>query len=251
MNSNPDSTAERGEGADRELTYTDGETTFHGLLCPAGADDSPRPGLLLIHGGGGLDAHPRAQARRYRALGYTVLACDMFGEGVAGDRSRIVATLTALRDDPDLLVRRGRAALDALAQCPETDANTPAAAVGFCFGGLAALTLARAGLPLAAAVSMHGSLATKRPAEPGGVRARLLVCHGARDPHVPMSDVAAFAAEMIRAEADWRLIAYGRAMHGFTHTDAVPGAVAGVEYDREADEASFAAAREFLGLSVE
>lgn len=232
------------DGNDRELTYNDAETTFHGLLCPAA--DGPRPGLLLIHGAGGLDAHPRGQARRYRALGYTVLACDMFGEGVVGERSRVVAALTALRDDPDLLVRRCRAALDALAQCPEADASVPVSAVGFCFGGLAALTLARAGLPLGAVVSMHGSLATARPAEPGGVHARVLVCHGARDPHVPMSDVVAFTEEMIRAEADWQLIAYGRAMHGFTHSDAVPGAIAGVEYDREADEASFAAAREFL-----
>ena len=215
-----------------------------GILYPAPSADGPRPGLLLIHGGAGLDDHARGQAVRYSELGYTVLACDLFGPGVAGDRERIIATVTALRDDPDLLVQRGSAALDALLQSPQTDGR--AAAIGFCFGGLAALTLARAGLPLTAAVSMHGSLATPRPAEPGAVRARILVCHGARDPHVPMSGVAGFAAEMTRADAHWQLNVYGRAMHGFTHEHAVPGAVPGIEYDRETDELSFAAARDHL-----
>jgi dienelactone hydrolase len=218
-----------------------------GILYPAdfpASADSPRPGLLLIHGGAGLDDHARGQALRYSKLGYVVLACDLFGPEVAGDRERIIATVTALRDDPDLLIQRGSAALDALLKSPQTDGR--AATIGFCFGGLAALTLARAGLPLTAAVSMHGSLATPRPAEPGMVRTRILVCHGARDPHVPMSDVADFAAEMTRADADWQLNVYGRAMHGFTHDHAVPGAIPGVEYDRETDELSFAAARDHL-----
>jgi dienelactone hydrolase len=215
-----------------------------GILYPA---DGPAPGLLLIHGGAGLDDHARGQAARYNALGYAVLAVDMFGPGVAGNRERIVATVTALRDDPDLLVARGQAGLDAL--LPHTDGRV--ATLGFCFGGRAALTLARAGLPLAAAVSMHGSLATQRPAEPGAVHARILVCHGARDPHVPMSDVADFAAEMTRADAEWQLNVYGRAMHGFTHDHAVPGEIPGVEYERETDELSFAAAHDHLDRAFE
>jgi dienelactone hydrolase len=218
-----------------------------GILYPAdlpASADGPRPGLLLIHGGAGFDDHARGQALRYSKLGYTVLACDLFGPEVAGDRERIIATVTALRHDPDLLVQRCSAALDVLLESAQTDGR--AAAIGFCFGGLAALTLARAGLPLTAAVSMHGSLATPRPTAPGAVRARILVCHGARDPHVPMSDVAEFAAEMTRADADWQLNVYGRAMHGFTHDHAVPGAIPGVEYDRETDELSFAAARDHL-----
>lgn len=218
-----------------------------GILCPAVSVTGPRPGVLLIHGGAGLDDHARGQALRYSRLGYDVLACDLFGPGVAGDRDRAIAAATALRDDPDLLVERGRAALAALLGSAHADGRV--AAVGFCFGGLAALTLARAGLPLRAAVSMHGRLATPRPAEPGSVRGRVLVCHGARDPYVSMSEVAAFADEMARAEADWQMVVYGRAMHGFTHEHAVPGAVPGVEYDREADELSFAAACDHLRRS--
>ena len=235
---------------ERVLEYADlDDTPLSGYLYgaapgAAASDHAPRPALLLVHGGAGLDQHARDQGRRYAELGYVVLACDMFGAGVAGDRERIVATVRGLRDDPDLLVRRGRAGLDALAQLPET--NGRFGAVGFCFGGLAALTLARNGVELDAVVSMHGALATVRPAEPGAVRAKLLVCHGARDPHVPMADVAAFTEEMIRAEADWTLTMYGNAVHGFTHAHAVPGEYPGVAYEREADEQSFAAAAGFL-----
>ena len=99
-------------------------------------------------------------------------------------------------------------------------------------------------------VSIHGSLATSAPARPGAVTARILACHGAADPHVPPADVAAFAAEMNRAEADWQLVMYGRAQHGFTHRHAVPGATPGVGYDRLADERSFAAARVFLAEAL-
>jgi dienelactone hydrolase len=180
----------------------------------------------------------------------------MFGPGVAGNRERVMACLLALRDDPALLVRRARAGLTALGGCPEAAGRL--AAVGFRFGGMAALALARAGTDqadagLAAVVSIHGSLATSRPARPGAVTARVLVCHGAADPHVPLGDVAALAAEMDRAEADWQLVMYGRAEHGFTHRDAVPGApdaMPGVAYDRLADERSFAAVRTFLAEAL-
>lgn len=227
----------------RTVAYADQETPLTGVLH-WDTDGVPRPGILLIHGGGGLDDHARGQASRYAALGYVVFACDMLGDGVAGDRERVIGALTRLRDDPGLLARRAGAGLAGLAGCGY--ATQPLAAVGFCFGGMAALTLARSGADLAAVVSIHGSLATTRPAEPRGVKARVLACHGALDPHVPMADVTGFAEEMDRAGADWQLIIYGGAMHGFTHQHAVPGAVPGVAYHPLADQRSFAATRAFL-----
>ena len=234
--------------ATRELSYQDQGTALTGVLAWDGAARQPLPGLLLVHGGAGLDDHAKGQARRYAEHGYVVLACDMFGEGVAGDRERVIACLTGLRDDPDRLARRAQAGLTALAACPETDGRF--AAVGFCFGGLTVLTLARAGAALRGVVSMHGSLATVRPADPGAVRARVLACHGALDPHVPMADVANFAAEMDHAGADWQLIIYGGAVHGFTHEHAAPGAIPGVAYDEAADRRSFLAARTFLAEAL-
>jgi dienelactone hydrolase len=230
--------------SERHLAYRDLDVQLNGLVYRDGGLSGQRPGILLVHGGAGLDEHARAQARRYAALGYVVHACDMFGEGVAGDRERVIACLTGLRDDPALLVRRGRAGLAALAACPDTDGRF--AAVGFCFGGLAVLALARAGERLAGVASIHGSLATGRRADPGSVRGSVLVCPGALDPHVPLDHVTAFADEMNDAGADWQLIMYGGALHGFTHEGAAPGAIPGVAYDPRADARSFGATREFL-----
>ncbi|MGC1214638.1 MAG: dienelactone hydrolase family protein [Micromonospora sp.] len=234
--------------ATRDVTYDDLDVRLTGVLYWDDAQDIPHPGLLLIHGGAGLDGHAREQARRYAELGYTVLACDMFGDGVAGDRQRVMACLTAMRDDPELLVRRAQTGLTALSQCPEAGADL--AALGFCFGGMAALALARSGANLAGVVSIHGSLATSKPAEPGAVAAKVLVCHGALDPHVPTEDVSTFTEEMTRAGADWQLIVYGRAMHGFTHKHAIAAAIPGVAYDELADERSFAATGAFLAESL-
>jgi len=233
----------------RDLEYTDGGTTLDGVLVLKESRDEQRPGVLLIHGGAGLDDHARGQAHRYAELGYVVLACDMYGRGVAGDRERVMATLMGLRDAPDRLAQRAAAGLATLSARPEI--NGRLAAVGFCFGGMAALTLARAGRRIDAVVSMHGSLATAKRAEPGAMTAKVLVCHGALDPHVPMADVVAFTEEMTAAGADWQVNVYGGAMHGFTHGHAVEGATAGVAYHAETDRRSFAAACTFLGETLE
>jgi dienelactone hydrolase len=228
----------------RPLPYDDAGTPLAGTLYRDEAGAGSRPGLLLVPGGAGLDEHAHEQARRWSALGYAVLACDMYGDGVAGDRARIIESLTAFRADARSLAARARAGLDVLRRLPETDGRV--AAIGYCFGGMAALALARSGERLAGVVSVHGSLATPSPARTDAVRARVLVCHGASDPHVPAADVTAFTQEMEAARADWRLVVYGGAVHGFTHRHATPGATPGVAYDERADRRSFADARSFL-----
>jgi len=228
----------------RTVSYRDGSTQLEGVLAWADSADGPLPGLLLVHGGAGLDDHARTQAARYAELGYAVLAADMFGPGIAGNRDRVVATLMELRNNPALAVRRCAAGISALTACPE--ASGCSAAVGFCFGGMVVLALARSGVDIAGVISMHGSLATSRPARQGVIKSRVLVCHGAADPHVPFEDVSAFVAEMGATDADWQLLILGGAAHGFTHRDAVTGAMPGVAYNEAADRRSFEAARQFL-----
>jgi dienelactone hydrolase len=64
--------------------------------------------------------------------------------------------------------------------------------------------------------------------------------------HAALGYVTGFAEEMNHAQADWQLIMYGGAVHGFTHEHAVPGITPGVAYDPLADQRSFEAARTFL-----
>jgi dienelactone hydrolase len=161
---------------------------------------------------------------------------------VAGDRQQVMARITELRSEAGKLCRRASAGLEVLRSHPRVDG--PIAAVGYCFGGMTVLELARSGAEIQGVVSVHGTLQTSAPAQAEIVKAKVLVCHGALDPHVPTTQVNSFVEEMIRARADWQLIVYGEAMHGFTHQER-PTAL-GIAYNALADARSAEAIRSFL-----
>jgi dienelactone hydrolase len=224
------------------VAYHHGDTELTGQFTWEAKRDDKRPGILVVHGGAGLDAHAKGRAARMAELGYVAFACDMYGNGVAGNRERVMARIAELRDDTNKLCKRGTAGLEVLLSHAQVDGRV--AVVGYCFGGMVALELARSGADIAGAVSVHGSLSTPRPAQPGAVKAKILVCHGALDPHVPMTQVNAFVQEMNEARADWQLIMYGGAMHGFTHETGP--VLPGVAYDAVADARSAAAMKTFF-----
>ena len=225
------------------VPYRDGETSLNGFLAWDPAHYDRRPGILVVHGGAGLDDHAKGRARRFAELGFLVFACDMYGDGVTGNRQRIVEYITEVRREPTRLCRRAQPALEILASHSLADGRL--AAVGYCFGGMTVLEVARSGADLAGVVSVHGSLETTVPAQPDTIKARILVCHGALDPHVPLTHVTEFAEEMNRAGADYQILIYGRAMHGFTHETAT-GQTPGVAYDARSDARSSTAIRAFF-----
>jgi dienelactone hydrolase len=226
----------------QSIGYRDGDTELTGLLAWDDSRDQQCPGVLVVHGGAGLDNHAKGRALRLAELGFVVFACDMYGNGVAGNRERVMARIMELRNDRATLCKRALAGIEVLAEQPRVDGRI--AAVGYCFGGMTVLELARSGMELAGVISVHGSLVTSLPAQPDLVKAKILVCHGALDPHVPMTHVSAFVEEMNRAHADWQLIVYGGATHGFTHETEHP--VPGVAYHAQADARSAAAIERFF-----
>jgi dienelactone hydrolase len=227
----------------QEIAYHDGDAPLTGLLYTDSAKTGKRPGLLVVHHAHGLDDHTKEHAAAYAESGFVVFACALYGAGIAGNRERTAAFLMEMRSNPGKLVARARAGLDVLSAHPLVD-DGRLAAIGYCFGGMAVLEMARSGVKLAGAVSVHGSLQTHQPAAPGAILAKILVCHGALDPHVPMAHVNAFADEMKQAGADWQLILYGGAVHGFT--SQVASANPGVAYDARADARSTVAINDFL-----
>lgn len=226
----------------RAVVYHDDEVDLTGFLVWDDSRTDKRPGAMVIHGGAGLDDHANGRARRLAEWGYVAFACDMYGNGVAGDRQQVMARIIELRSDRTKLVRRASAGLEVLRSHPQVDGRV--AAVGYCFGGMTALELARSGADLAGATSVHGSLNTTKPAQPGDIVAKILVCHGALDPHVPITQVSAFVEEMKTANADWQLIVYGNAMHGFTHETGPKHP--GVEYHALSDRRSSNAIQSFF-----
>lgn len=222
------------------LTYSLGDTTFHGYLAdPEGS--GRRPGVLIAHEAPGLNDHPKRRARMIAELGYVALAADLYGGGrVAGKGEDAQQLMAPLRENIPRLRQHVRAGFDALAGRANVDPNR-LGAMGYCFGGLAVLELARMGAPLAGVVSFHGILATKTPEDAKNITAKILVCTGAEDPLVPPAQVAAFSDEMTKAGVDWQVITYGRAKHAFTNPDANrPPALA---YNAAADARSWEAMR--------
>ncbi len=69
--------------------------------------------------------------------------------------------------------------------------------------------------------------------------ARILVCHGADDPYVPLDEVSAFWKEMQEAGADWQMITYPGAVHSFTQKMAGTDKSRGAAYDETADQRSW------------
>jgi dienelactone hydrolase len=223
------------------IDYRDGGAELTGLFVWDGSE-LRRPGVLVVHGGAGLDDHAKGRARQLAELGLLVFACDMYGKAVIGDRECMMSCIQELVADRDKIARRAQAGVEVLSSHPLLHGKV--AAVGYCFGGRAVLELARSGADLAGAISVHGSLASAQPASPGGVKAKVLVCHGALDPHIPTAQLTGFIDEMKSAGADFQLIVYGGAMHGFTHDVGLQGP--GVAYHPVSDKRSFHAIKAFL-----
>lgn len=153
------------------------------------------------------------------------------------------ALMGELTAEPPLLRRLLAAAFEAVRAADGVDPDR-VGAIGFCFGDLCAILLARMGLPLRGVVSFHGLLKIGEPLD-AAVQARLLVQHGQDDPMAPPSDLGALAAEMKRVDADWELHAYAGVLHAFTNPKA-DDLDFGRVYDGEADRRSWGTMRRFL-----
>jgi len=228
------------------IAYQDGDVTLRGFLAYDDTKSGRRPGILVMPGGFGLGVNAKQRAEMLAGLGYVALAGDPYGNGIEiNDLQEVMKSVSALRADPAKFRHRAQVALDKLASLPQVDPHR-LAAIGYCLGGTFALELARAGAPLTGVVTFHGGLETQRPAAPGQVKAKILVCTGADDPSVPVAHVNAFADEMTKAGVDWHIISYGGTTHGFTYPDAESRGIAWIVYNQRADERSWQAMRSFF-----
>jgi len=229
---------------ERLVEYRDGDAVLEGFLCHDNARPAPLPALLISHAWGGRDEFVERKARRLAWHGYATFALDMYGKGRRGHSpAENQALMTPFVADRALLARRIGAALTAVRAQPEVDARR-VAAMGFCFGGLCVLDLARSGADVRGVVSFHGLLKPSGlPAKPIG--AKVLALHGYDDPLAPPEDVLAFAREMTQAGADWQLHAYGHTLHSFTNPEA-QHPQGGMQYNERADRRSWHALLQFL-----
>ena len=229
----------------REIRYQDDNgTALIGYYAYDDAVEGKRPGIVVVHEWWGLNDYAKRRARDLAALGYNALAIDMYGDGKHTEHPQDAqAFMAAAMKDPAAAARRFDAGLELLKLQPNTNKHQ-LGAVGYCFGGAVVLDAARRGEKLDGVVSFHGALATKTPAKPGVVRAKVLVEHGEAVSMVTAEQVAAFKAEMDAAKVDYEFVGIPGAKHGFTNPDADRLSHGGhggpdIGYDKAADESSW------------
>lgn len=229
----------------RPIEYRDGDAILEGRLAVDSTRGERRPAVMVVHAYGGCSAFEQERARSLAQLGYVGFAADLYGKGVySADPAVAMQLMQPFLDDRSLLLRRLTLALAALQEQPEVDGNR-IAAIGYCFGGLAVLDLARSGAPVAGVASFHGMLDRPDRIPLHEISSKVLVLHGWQDPMVPPEHVLEFAREMKQCEADWQLLCYGTAVHAFTN-HAVNDRARGLQYDPAADRRSWTALRTFL-----
>ena len=148
-------------------------------------------------------------------------------------------------EDRSLLRRRLLSAWEARTLLAPYGRGDRCAAIGYCFGGLCALDLARAGVSLAGAVSFHGLLHAPEYGKKEKIAAKVLALHGHDDPMVRPSEVLAFEQEMSEQRVDWQVHVYGGTMHAFTNPIAQDPS-AGTVYNAVADRRSWIAMAQFF-----
>jgi len=228
----------------RLVDYAQGDIT---LQAEVAWDDclGPRPAVLVAHTWAGRTEFEGSKARMLAELGYVGFAVDMYGKGLIGNGpEECTALMTPLASNRSLLQARMDAAVDAARALPEA-VDKPLAAIGFCFGGLCVLDLARSRDDIAGVVSFHGLLHAADNIPDPKISAKVMVLHGYDDPMVDPSAMRTFCDEMTAAGCDWQLHAYGQTQHAFTNP-AANNPEAGTMYSAIASERAFANMRAFL-----
>ena len=228
-----------------EVEYKDGDSVFEAHVAWDAAISGPRPGVLVSHAWGGRSEFEDRKAEQLAELGYVGFALDMYGKGLRGSNpEENTALMQPLLDDRALLQSRMQLALEQLRAQKDVD-NGRTAAIGFCFGGLCVLDLARTGSNVSGVASFHGLLNSPGNTEGKQMTAKALVLHGWQDPLATPDQVLSFAKEMESLGADWQLHAYGNAQHSFTNPNA-NDPESGLVYDAAAERRSWDSMRLFL-----
>ena len=229
----------------KQIEYRDGDILLEAYMAYDDSNSDQRPGVLISHAWGGRGEHEESKAARLAELGYVGFALDLYGKGVKGsDPKQNSALMQPLLDDREMLQRRMQLALGIIRKQKEVDSER-VAAMGFCFGGLCVLDLARTGADILGAASFHGLFSPPGNTVDNKISAKVLVMHGWDDPMATPEQVLSLADELTSMGADWQIHAYGNTMHAFTNP-AADNVDMGTVYNEDADRRSWQSLQLFL-----
>jgi dienelactone hydrolase len=237
------------------LEYFDAQQRLLGELIydKRHEDSKKRPAIIVFPAFEGRNQFAINYAENLAKRGYVTFAADMYGDAmVARDLEKCFQYIAPFLQDRSLVRRRAQLAFQTVAALPMVDKNK-IGALGFCFGGMCILELARSGENLAAGVSMHGVLKKSNLPTAAQIKTKFLILQGYRDPQISPDSLREFAEEMTAAgDPDWVYTFFSHAKHSFTEPkvgtmDPKRESEMGREYNPIAAKRSLAFALDFFG----
>jgi dienelactone hydrolase len=224
-----------------EVTYATDSTNLKGYMAYNENSTAKRPGVLIIHEWWGHNDYVRERADMLAELGYTAFAVDMYGDGKQAAHPQDAGKFAgAVMSNMPEAEARFNAAL-ALLRSHESVNADQTAAIGYCFGGSVALTMANSGADLDAVIAFHSGVSL--PVMPNDqLKARVLVCNGGADGFISPESITAFKAAMDSINAKYEYISYPGVKHSFTSKEADANAKKfgmDIAYDADADQQSW------------
>ncbi len=227
------------------VEYTHDGKTFEGLKAWDDSMSGPRPAVLVAHAWKGRSEVDDENAKRLAELGYVGFALDLFGKGVQGQSvEENQKLIQPFLEDRGMLQDQMKTVLELARSIEDVDSRR-VAAIGFCFGGLSVLDLARTGADLQGVVSFHGLFDQPDAGKAEKITAPVLILHGWDDPMAQPDDLKALADELDAAHCDWRVHAYGGTKHAFTNPNANDSDL-GTVYNEKSARLAWRAMKEFL-----
>lgn len=234
---------------EENVTYTADGITMNGYIVYDSAIKEKKPVVLVVHEWWGQNDYPRMRARKLAELGYLAMAIDMYGNGKTVDNPTDAnAMASPFYGNPQMAKTRFDAALAKIKLHPQ--AGDKVAAIGYCFGGMVVLNMAKLGDDLAGVVSFHGILGGNPPADKSLLKSKILVCHGGADQFTPQKDIDIFKKQLDSIKADYTFKVYDGATHAFTNPAATETGKKynmPITYNGAADTASWNDMKTFLG----
>lgn len=240
-------TVARADIVNQSVVYQVNGQPYEGYFVRNTGFGDSQPVVMLIHDWNGIDDYEKRRAQMLAEQGYAAFAVDLYGQGNRPSTTEeSQAASQALYEDREAMRSRLFAGLEQAQMMPGVDPER-VVAIGYCFGGAAALEFARAGADLDGFVSFHGGLATPEGQDYSQATGPILILHGTDDPVAPMSDVAALATQLNEASVDYSMELYGGVKHSFTVWGANRETS---QYDAQADIQSWDALLKFLDEQV-
>jgi dienelactone hydrolase len=229
-----------------KVEYKSGDKIFEGVIAYDSNMRGKKPGVIVFHNWMGVTKETELKITELAKLGYVSMAADIYGKGIRPKNAKEAGELAGMyKSDRKLLRERTKLALDKLAENPKVNSNK-LFATGYCFGGTAALELARSGADLLGVVSFHGGLSNPTPTDAKNIKGQVEIYHGAIDPFVPAEEVAAFKKEMDEAKVTYQFTSFSGTVHSFTDSGAGSDISKGQAYNALADKRSWEGMKDFF-----